>query len=607
MESQKDTGDKHKNENDDSRKIVVALLFLLLSCSCIFCSSQGALWAIDQDHVEASILSNRMADYGTDLGVAAAPLDGAALAAEVLRDDILLQQTVTTSGIGGDVVMVIPPALPSATPIPVAQLPTPIPTPTPTSEPPSSLPPTATALPTVEPSPTLAPTATDVPPTPVPTPTDILPTPTEPVPTLPSPTDVPTPVPPTNTPNPTSTNTPVPLPRVSFSAANYIVDEAAGTVAIDVNLSAASSNTVTVNYTTADGSASAPGDYTAAGNILLTFTPGQTTRTIIIPIVDDGADEFDETFIVTLSNPVNATLDAPNPVTVTIIDDDVPLVQFDNATYTVGEDQGPAVITVTLNIPSPVTVTVNYATGNSTPISAVAGSDYISVTGVLAFAPGDTIRTFAVSIINDAGQENSETLSLDLSNPTNAILGATNPATLTITDDGDVGLCQDIAYYPPVLDIGPPDCRYTLLGGDVITVTLPTPISVDGIDPTDFELVYYERESPTVGNIALDMVSIEVATSTTGIWYEVFNWGDGVPDTNTNIYQEGYGGPPEPNDPLIPLTSPPLYRSTPDGIASGIAMDLDSVVPPGTYSYVRLNGIPPVTGTAEVDSIEVLP
>jgi len=486
-------------------------------------------------------------------------------------------------------------------------------------------------------------------------------------------------------------------------------------VAIDVNLSIASSNTVTVNYTTTDGSASAPGDYTAASNILLTFTPGQTTRTIIIPIVDDGVDEFDETFIVTLSNPVNTTLDVPNPATVTIIDDDVPLVQFDNTTYTVDEDQGPAVITVTLSIPAPVTVTVNYATsngtavagsdysstsgtltfspgqtsvnftvpiiddvlpneftetvnltlsapnnaslgtpnpavleivdddqlqvefssanytvvegagpatitvtlstvspitvavnyatGNSTPISAIAGSDYISVTGVLTFAPGDTNRTFAVPIINDAGQEVTETLSLMLSNPVNAILGATNPATLTITDDDTGTPCGGTS---PFIDIGAPDCIYYFLGGNVITVPLPTPISVDGIDTTDFELVYYERESPTVGNIAMDLVSIEVATLPGGPWYQVFNWGDGGPDANTNIGQAGYGDPLEPPDLLIPLTSPPLYRSTPDGIASGIAIDLDSLVPAlpaGTYGYVRLNG----GGLAEVDSIEVLP
>jgi hypothetical protein len=502
----------------------------------------------------------------------------------------------------------------------------------------------------------------------------------------------------------------VPIPRVFFSAANFSVNESAGTVTISVNLNTSTSNTITVDYATSDGSAIAPGDYTTTINTL-TFTPGQTTRTFTIPINNDGNAELDEIFSVTLSNPVNATLGTPNPATVTIIDDDIPSVQFDSGLYSVNENAGPAVITVTLSIPSPLTVTVNYATSNGTatvgsdytstggtlifppnqtsinftvpitddsllyeltetvnltlsspsnatlgtpnpatleivdddyaavqfsstdytvaegsgsatitvtlsapaPISvtvdyatsngtAIAGSDYIAASGTLTFAPGDTIGTFTVSIINDAGQENSETLSLDLSNSTNAILGSTNPATLTITDS-DTATCGNTAGS---IGIGPPDCIYTYLGGTTITVTLSTPINVDGdTDPTDFELVYYERESPPpdMGNIALDWVRIEVGTSPTGPWQMVFDWGDTVADSNSNIYQEGYGDPSEPNDWPIPLTSPPLYRSTQYGIASGIAIDLDAVVTPGTYGYVRVIG----GGTAEVDSIEILP
>ena len=152
MESQKGTGDKYKNENEDKRKIIVALVFLLLSFSCIFCSSQGALWVINEDRVEASILSDRRADYDAELGIAAAPLDRAAMATEIYQDEVLLLQTVTTSGIGEAVVMGFPPALPSATPIPVAQLLTPTPTSTPSSGTPNSPP---AAPPTVEPPPTL--------------------------------------------------------------------------------------------------------------------------------------------------------------------------------------------------------------------------------------------------------------------------------------------------------------------------------------------------------------------------------------------------------------------------------------------------------------------
>src|SRR5690606_37058422 len=64
---------------------------------------------------------------------------------------------------------------------------------------------------------------------------------------------------------------------------------------------------VTVDYATADGTATAPGDYTAT-NGTLTFAPGETTKTIAVPVVGDTAIEPNETFFVNLSNPTNATI-----------------------------------------------------------------------------------------------------------------------------------------------------------------------------------------------------------------------------------------------------------------------------------------------------------
>ena len=69
-----------------------------------------------------------------------------------------------------------------------------------------------------------------------------------------------------------------------------------------VSLSAASGQTVTVNYATADGTAVAPGDYTA-GSGTLTFTPGVTTQTITVPVNGDTLGEANETFFVNLSGP----------------------------------------------------------------------------------------------------------------------------------------------------------------------------------------------------------------------------------------------------------------------------------------------------------------
>ena len=69
-----------------------------------------------------------------------------------------------------------------------------------------------------------------------------------------------------------------------------------------VTLSAASGQTVTVDYATADGTAIAPADYVAAALSTLTFNPGQISQTFTVQVNGDVLDEINETFFVNLSN-----------------------------------------------------------------------------------------------------------------------------------------------------------------------------------------------------------------------------------------------------------------------------------------------------------------
>jgi hypothetical protein len=233
------------------------------------------------------------------------------------------------------------------------------------------------------------------------------------------------------------------LPTVQLSSAGYSVNENAGTVPITVTLDQATPFTVTVAYASSDGTAAAPGDYITATGIL-TFTPGVTQTALNVAIVNDALIEGDETFSLTLSNPTNATLGAPASADITIVDDDQPQVQFSSATYTTDESAGTALITVTLKQPAPDAVTVHYATGDGT---AIAGSDYTPVSGTLTFTPGLTTATFGVPIINDIRFESIEMLSLTLSTPTNATLGAVAQATLSISDN-DFGLFLPLVVKP---------------------------------------------------------------------------------------------------------------------------------------------------------------
>jgi len=220
---------------------------------------------------------------------------------------------------------------------------------------------------------------------------------------------------------------------VQFAASTYSVVESAGVANIIVNLSSASGQPVTVDYATSNGTAAAGSDYTTTSGTL-TFNPGETSKTIPVPILDDGATEGDETVNLTLNNPSGATLGAPAAATLTIIDDEGPVtVSFSSAAYTTNEASASATITVSLNRVDAVnTVTVNYATSDGT---ATAGSDYTSAAGTLTFNPNETVKTFSVPILNDTLDENNETVNLALSNPANAVLGTVGNATLTITDD----------------------------------------------------------------------------------------------------------------------------------------------------------------------------
>jgi CSLREA domain-containing protein len=102
-----------------------------------------------------------------------------------------------------------------------------------------------------------------------------------------------------------------------------------------VTLSAASASTVTVNFATADGSATAPGDYAATSGTL-TFAPGVTTQTVTVNVNGDTTVEPSETFVVNLTGAVNATIATGTGVG-TILNDDIAAAQQNVIIPTLGE------------------------------------------------------------------------------------------------------------------------------------------------------------------------------------------------------------------------------------------------------------------------------
>jgi hypothetical protein len=234
-----------------------------------------------------------------------------------------------------------------------------------------------------------------------------------------------------------------PLPpagSLQLSGSAYLIDEndVAAQIIITVTRIGGDFGAVSVDYQTSDNSATSGADYTA-GSGTLNFPDGTTTADIIVPIIDDASYEGDESFIITLSNVVGATMGSISMATVTIADDDpIPpsgSLQFTGSSYSLTEGGVAAVITVTRVGGSSGAVSVDYATGGG---SATVGSDYTSSSGTLNFADGETSKSFTVQVLDDTEYEGDETVNLELSNPVSATLGTIISAVLTISDDDPV-------------------------------------------------------------------------------------------------------------------------------------------------------------------------
>jgi hypothetical protein len=248
-----------------------------------------------------------------------------------------------------------------------------------------------------------------------------------------------------------------PPPAISINDVS-IAEGSSGTTnfVFTVSLSAPSSFAVTVNFATADATAQTPFDYQSVTGSLTfnpgTFAPGETQKTITIPVAGDTANEPDETFTINLTNAQNGTL-ARAQGTGTILNDDASEVTLSSDTYSFNEAEptGAALITVNRSGDLNTTVTVNYTSSDNsgltpcqTNTNGVASDrcDYATAAGTLRFAAGEASKQIQIPIINDAYVEPAESFNITLSNAQGASLG-TSSATVTITDNDTQGATQN--------------------------------------------------------------------------------------------------------------------------------------------------------------------
>ena len=221
-------------------------------------------------------------------------------------------------------------------------------------------------------------------------------------------------------------------PTVTLSSsASSIAENAGSSLTLTATLSNATTADVTVSFSYTGTGTAGGTDYANVSDIVI--SAGSTTGTASFTPVDDSTFEGDETAIVAIDTVSggSATESGSQTVTITISEDDSGPSFSINDVTTSDESATTHTFTVTLSSASGVTATVDYATSDGT---ATAGSDYTAASGTLTFAAGQTSKTFTVAVLADSADENDETVTITLSNATQASI-SDSTGTLTITDD----------------------------------------------------------------------------------------------------------------------------------------------------------------------------
>ena len=266
-----------------------------------------------------------------------------------------------------------------------------------------------------------------------------------------------------------------PMPNLSINDVT-VTEGTGGTVnaTFTVTLSTVSGRAVTMNASTANSSAVAPGDFTALNNAPITINAGSLTQTFNVVIAGDTVDEDNETYLVNLSNVANANV-TDSQGQGTINDNDAPpTVSIDDVAVNEGNSGSQnATFTVSLSAASEKTITLNASTANN---SAIAPGDYAAVVNFpITFNPGQTTQNVVVTVNGDLGSELNETYFVNLSNLVNA----------TVADGQGLGTINDNeSFVTASLAAVSPNPR----GTDLSSLDVHFSEPVNGFDMADLSL-----------------------------------------------------------------------------------------------------------------------
>jgi hypothetical protein len=242
-----------------------------------------------------------------------------------------------------------------------------------------------------------------------------------------------------------------------------------------------------LNVTVAiSGTAAAGADYVAIPTTV-TIPAGASTALVNVTPLQDTEIETVETVILTISTGsgyVRAASLADYQGTVNLYDDDIPVVTVvatDSAAAEAGND--PGVFTITRTGDTTLPLTVNYGmTG-----SALHGTDYVALPGVLTIPAGSAVATVVITPIEDSIGEPSQTAVLELRGGLGYSIGAASSATVTITDNSDVPYASIAVTASPAVESGTAGTfRVTTTGTGTGNINVLYTVSGTATNGTDY-------------------------------------------------------------------------------------------------------------------------
>jgi Calx-beta domain/PKD domain len=271
-------------------------------------------------------------------------------------------------------------------------------------------------------------------------------------------------------------------PYVGFAMASSTVLENVGTAQIAVSLSAPATGTGSVDFSTTNGSATEPGDYTTTSGTL-SFAAGESVKFISVPITDDSVLEPTENLTVTLLNPVNLVLGSVQTHTLTITDNDSPAVSIvaNDPSASEGGDAGQFTLTRTGSSVQALAVTLTLGG------TASSGTDFTSISTTQTFPAESASMVVNVAPLQDTTNEGNETIILSVTTGSGYVVGTPSSATVNLADD-DRSTVTIAANDPTASETAGNPGQFTITRTAPTNVTLTVNLTIAGTatNTTDF-------------------------------------------------------------------------------------------------------------------------